>query len=266
MKVFNENEPIHNPKLRSTMRTLKQSAGALEEQVFLEALKQAKLLAPVEMEPVSANGQEAGGESVPVKDDVRIRFLLIHTPDKVAFFPAFTDEEALQKGKWPGEKVPKSMILTLEDYCTMILSSEKGAAVIAINPFEENIQVLRPQLAKLNGKAIPHMVTKDTKVLLGEPKEYPKELVDAVKEYLKSQKGVQKAYLQQMVKDGEESYLMIVDFEGVARKDLFEGIAEAAAPHLKEKILDLVPYSENFGRDAARKVTPFYTKKRFGLF
>ena len=67
-------------------------------------------------------------------------------------------------------------------------------------------------------------------------------------------------------RDGEESYLMIVDFEGVARKDLFEGIAEAAAPHLKEKILDLVPYSENFGRDAARKVTPFYTKKRFGLF
>lgn len=41
MKVFNENEPVRNPKLRGTMRTLKQSAGALEEQVFLEALKQA---------------------------------------------------------------------------------------------------------------------------------------------------------------------------------------------------------------------------------
>ncbi len=266
MKVFNENEPIHNEKLRGTMRTLKLSGGALEEQVFLEALKQAKLLAPVEMEPVLAKGQQTGGESVPVTDDVRIRFLLIHTPDKVAFFPAFTDEEALKKGSWPGGKVPKSMILTLEDYCTMILSSEKGAAGIAINPFEENVQVLRPQLAKLNGKAMPYMVTKDTKVLLGEPKEYPKEMVEAVKDYLKTKKGVQKAYLQQMVKDGEESYLMIVDFEEIARKDLFEGIAEVAAPYLKEKILDLVPYSENFGRDAAQKVTPFYTKKRFGLF
>lgn len=266
MKVFNENEPVRNPKLRGTMCTLKQSAGALEEQVFLEALKQAKLLAPVEMEPVSAKGQGTRGESMPVTDDVRIRFLLIHTPDKVAYFPAFTDEEALEKGKWPGGKTPKSMILTLEDYCTLILSSEKGAAGIAVNPFEENVQVPRSQLAKLNGKAMPHMVKKDTKVLLGEPKEYPKELVEAVKEYLKTQKGVQKAYLQQMVKDGEESYLMIVDFEEISRKDLFEGIAEAAAPHLKDKLLDLVPYSENFGRDAAQKVTPFYAKKRFGLF
>lgn len=264
MKVFDPKQPIANPRLRQTMLTLRKNGGRLEEQVFFEALRKAELLAPVEIKPVSEDKESV--QEAAEGEDVRVRFLMLHTQDKVAYLPAFTDEESLAKGNWAGGVVPKAMVVTLEDYCTMILSSPKGANGIVINPFEESLQVPRSTLARLNGKAVPHIVKKDTEVKLGEPKEYPQELVDAVKGYLKTKKEVSKAYLQQMIRDGEESYLLIVDFDGIDRKQLFEGIAEAASPYLKDKLLDMVPYTEAFGQQAAQKVHPFYSKKRFGLF
>ena len=52
---------------------------------------------------------------------------------------------------------------------------------------------------------------KDTRIWLGEPKEYPENMVEAVKVYMRTQKPIRKAYLQLMIANEEQSYLLIID-------------------------------------------------------
>ncbi|MBW9144014.1 enhanced serine sensitivity protein SseB C-terminal domain-containing protein [Clostridium sp. CM027] len=62
---------------------------------------------------------------------------------------------------------------------------------------------------------------------------------------MKKQKNVQAAYLQLMVKESEQSYL-VVDFMGY-RREIFDGISNVAMSHLKGIFIDLVPYDSEFG-------------------
>jgi len=67
-----------------------------------------------------------------------------------------------------------------------------------------------------------------------------------------------------MVKENEKSYLLIVDFKG-DRNSVFSAIANAAIPHIHNGMpVDMVPFTDKFGRDAATG-EPFYRRKK-GLF
>jgi len=100
-------------------------------------------------------------------------------------------------------------------------------------------------------------------VLLGQPKEYPHEMIAAVTAYMKTQKGIKKAYLRLMIDGHEQSYLLIVDLEG-RKEELFGGIAAAATPYLNGMVLNMVDLDG--WEEHVKGVEPFYKKKRFGLF
>ncbi len=106
---------------------------------------------------------------------------------------------------------------------------------------------------------------KDTKVMLGEPAEYPKELIEGICKYLKTNKHVNAAYLRLMVKENEQSYLIVVDFSG-DKNEVFNGIANAGVPFSNGKYIDFVPFLSDFGKTAVENVVPFYKKKKFGFF
>ena len=62
-----------------------------------------------------------------------------------------------------------------------------------------------------------------------------------------------------MVKEDEKSFLIIVDAEGDARK-YFPNIANSAMPYIpKGMFIDMIPYDDDFGRDAASG-EPFYKR------
>lgn len=107
------------------------------------------------------------------------------------------------------------------------------------------------------------IIPKETTVLIGDPKEIPEQMLGAIKDYLKQQKGVKKAYLKWMVKGEEQSYLLIVDFEG-NQDELFRGIAQAATPHLNGLLLDIVG-TDGWAAEHMKDAAPFYKKKRFGF-
>ena len=67
-----------------------------------------------------------------------------------------------------------------------------------------------------------------------------------------------------MKKEGEESYLVIVDFHGNP-DPVFKGIGDAASPFLpKGMYIDMVPYAVPYGKRAATG-EPMYRRKK-GLF
>ncbi|WP_179085571.1 enhanced serine sensitivity protein SseB [Paenibacillus sp. FSL H7-0326] len=106
-------------------------------------------------------------------------------------------------------------------------------------------------------------VPQGTTLRIGEPSEVPEPLSHSLKACLKKQKGVKKAYLKWMVKGEEQSYLLIVDFEG-SQAELFRDIAQAASPYLNGSLLDITD-SKGWAAEHLRDAEPFYKKKRFGF-
>ena len=85
-------------------------------------------------------------------------------------------------------------------------------------PFSyEMIESIKNQKERMLEKELAEETqSQDTKVLLGLPSIYPTEVVNAISNYFKTQKNVEKAYLMLMTKEETEeaSYLLIIDFKG----------------------------------------------------
>jgi len=67
-----------------------------------------------------------------------------------------------------------------------------------------------------------------------------------------------------MRKGDEESFLVVVDFEG-DRGTVFDAIGKNSAPHLKTgQFVDMVPHSDDFEMNSVKKHKPFYKRGLFG--
>jgi len=247
--------PIQNRPLVAAIRELKQKQTRTTEQTLISELKQARFLAPVEISP---QPNEMGGGSVTFTKGTQIRFVLFSLEDGTSVLPAFTDWEEFYL--WSTDTQAQAIVATLEDYSAMIVKNDEGAQGLVINPYGESLLLSRETLSQIEGNAIAYTVETDTEAFLGEPKKYPSAMVEAIAEHLKLQPSVKKAYLRLMVKEGEQSYLIVVDFENTAKEALFDGIASAALPHLYDIYLDMIPYSDGFGQRATEDCEPFYVR------
>lgn len=266
------NKPVTNPDLVKALELMREENTPGNQSRVLNEVMRAHFLAPVTITPVpKAEGED--GKAV-LKEKTTIQFALLTDSGGQAFFPAFTDWEEL--GKWSREENRQTLILTFDDYAAMILDEEATAQGFVINPYGDSlplnrsfVESLRDQKAQKmqqgsegEGRVQPIMIEKDTTVQLGQPSEYPKELVQALCAHFKKRKAVSAAYLQLMIRNGERSYLVVVDFKG-ERRAVFDEIAAVATPHLNGMYIDLIPLDSEFGQSAVQGVEPFYKKKKF---
>ncbi len=256
------NKPVENPKLKALFEQLQQQqTDELINQVFEEIAVRAHFLSVIML---SEEPQHNDDGTATFRQGSVMQFPMLTTQDGKHFYPAFTDWGELLK--WRQIETPKTLILSFDDYATMVLQKEETDGVI-INPFGDNFLLDRPLLAHLktqkdlNTKGVSQQtITKETQVLLGEPKEYPTAMIAAILDFLKRKTEVQRAWLRLMVRDNEQSYLLVVEFSG-DKDDLFGGIASVAIPYLKEMYIDMIPYRDGFGKDAVEGVQPFYNRK-----
>ena len=263
------NKPVTNPELVTAIKVMKENNTKENQDNVINKVMEAHFISPVMISQVQ--GTTSGSNEVVLKENTTINFSMIENTANQQFFLAFTDWKEL--GKWNKNENQQTLIMTFDDLASMILHKGGNSEGFVINPFSENIVFNKAMIGTLmeekerraNGGVIEQVVNKDTTVQLGEPRVYPKEMVNAISNYLKKQKNVQAAYLQLMIKEGEQSYLAIVDFSG-DRRSLFDGIANVAMSHLKGMYIDLIPYDSDFGLNATKNIEPFYKKKKFGLF
>lgn len=258
-KQVDVNQPVVNPRLKGLLAEMKVNKNEdLTNLLFEEIATQAHFLSIIFLtkEPVS-NGN---GTATFQKDSV-LQLPILSTQDKLNFYPAFTDWSEVRK--WQGCPSDKTMIMDFDSYASMILKDPNIEGFV-IDPFGVNFTVDRKLVNHLKTRkeiiktgVSEQKVEKDTTVRLGEPKVYPTEMVEAIKAYLKQTPAVKRAWLRLMYKDNEYSYLLIIDFEG-DKKEIFGGIAGAARPYLKDMYIDMVPYQDNFGKNAVKGVEPFF--------
>lgn len=255
-------KPVTNPALAQALEQLHQeNTPANQDRVLDEIVMRAHFLAPVVISPAPSG--ENGGETV-MKQGTTIQFQLISTQNGRPFFPAFTDWPQLRRLCGPRDQ--QTMVLTFDDYASM-LAGDGGAAGFVVNPFGAPLTLERDFVADLAKQKKDRagysrqVIQKDTKVLLGDPADYPQAMADAICLAVRELPEVKALYLRLMSRQDESqsNYLVVVDHCGEQDR-VFRTIADAARPHLEGRFVDMVPFDSDFGRTAAKDVKPFFSR------
>lgn len=264
------NKPVENPKLSALLEQRRNTPpsqhASINNAVAEEIALHAKLLAVITLDPDAVELHEDG--KAVIKKDTQLTFAMFTDPKGNAFMPVFTDWPSLYAGEVYKDGNVQTLVVGFDD----IYAITGGHAGAVINPFTDNFVITSRNLTQmkqqrdivLNGVS-KQVIQKDTTVQIGEPKEYPHEMVNAVKAYAEKNKEINAIWLKLMIKEGEQSYLLIVDHSGNA-DEIFKGIADAAVPHIHNGMyVDMLGYDNQSGRNAARG-EPFYRKKKKFLF
>lgn len=263
------NKPVENPKLSALLKEYATAEGArlneLHELIAEEFALNAWLLAVICFDDENIKNQSDG--TVQFKKDTIIAFDMLEHTNGTVFLPLYTDWIELGKNEKYKSSAPKTLIVSFDD-AAAIAAGKKG---IVINPFSDNFVIPPNHVVHMKqhkdiitkGHAT-EVIQKETVVQIGEPAEYPHAMVESIRNYAKSDKTINAIWLKLMIKEGERSYLLVVDHKGV-QESVFGGIAEAAKPFLDNGMyIDMVPLESDIGKKAAHG-DPVYKRKK-GLF
>ena len=229
---------------------------------FVNHLKAARFLVPANIQTEQQAQADASG-NIQLVDQPKISFVLFNNAEGQKYFPLFTDIGELRK--WQESNNHQLAALSYRDLCEfMKRNPENNIAGAVVNPFGQNIMIPEESLHKiLNTEAI----APGTQIQIGTLKEEPTELLEALKPYLAAKPEIKKAYLRVMKREDKPNpnFLLVVDTDvsggDTAIKELFDGIAAAAKPHLRNVELAIVPTANKFGEAALRDAVPFYEKE-----
>ena len=251
---------VENPRFKELFAQWNESKSDADlSNLMEEIVLRARFLAVFES---SAEFKDTGNHTAVIEKDTLLSFPMITDTEEHSYQPVFGDW--VEVGKWQAlKKPPQSLILSFDDLHEMFVKRENVAGIV-INPFGERFVISREWMASLKIrkdlvlKGMTEVtLDKPTRVMLGEPKVYPVEMVRAIREHLGNSSCVKRAWLRLMVKDNEQSFLLVFDFTG-DRGTVFEGIAQAARPFLNGMYISMVSFEDTFSQGAVNGVEPFF--------
>ena len=262
MPDINVNTPITNPELVTAIETIQKEINADTQDAYLKAIKNARFLSPVTIEPRPESGDAEGKTTL--KSDTKISFIGFTDANGDNYLPVYTDWTALKQ--WRDIPDEQTLITSYDDISSMVMKNPNNVGFV-INLYSHNIPVRRDMIDHINAGPVNQWTTdKDTTVHIGVPANDPVAMKKAVAKHLKSQKNVKGAWLVLMEKDKEFSFLMVVDFVG-ERQLIFNSIASVAVPTLRQgELIDMVPADSDIGQHVVQDYPPFYKRKIFGIF
>ncbi len=257
-EIKQSQKPITNPALVQAMDAMKQERNQKTEVTFVNHLKAARFLVPANIKTVQ-NAQANSDGTVELKEQPQISFVLFNDSEKKKFFPLFTDIAELRK--WKESNQHQLAALSYRDLCEFLKRNpENEIAGAVVNPYGQNIMI---PLASLHRILNTEAIAPGTQIQIGTLKEDPIELLDVLKEYLATKPEVNKAYLRVMKREDKPNpnFLLLIDTsvsEETQVRELFNGISQAAKPHLRGVELAIAPTTNRFGEAALRDAVPFY--------
>lgn len=257
-------KPLLNPSLVAAADNFfqalafKRPTRELEEKMFIE-IYNAKYLLPFDASKLSTEPDNFVDGKLVIKDKSQLRIPLITNAEDKKFFAFFTDW--IEFRKFDQQKKLSGNIVTFAD---LKYFSNKNDGVV-INPFgfnlvlDENMINVIESVATGKQEINIQKITaeKDTKVMLGTPKNMPTDMLEAVSKCLEKHNEVKKAYLRLMSKDNVESWLIVIDFEG-DKNALYGDIAKSALAYSKGKNIDFIKLGSEFTLNAIKDTEPFY--------
>lgn len=250
-----------NFRLKILLKDLKENkTNEVLNMVLDEVVMRTKFISPMQL---SKRPELKEDGTAVFTEDTLMRMPMVTSEEGKNYYVMFTGKD--EYSQWENMKNLDTILLAFDDFA-MLMEKNEAAAGVVLNPFSDNLIITRANMEHLRtqkelrtkGIAV-HKVTKDTKVRIGDPKEYPTEMVEAIKRYLPGVPEVNRVWLRLMVKDTTPSLLLVVEQCG-EKETIFKGIAEVAKPYLRKTYIDIVAYQDDFGKKAAEGAEPFYQK------
>lgn len=263
-EIKQNQQPVTNPALVQAMDAMKQERNQKNEITFVNHLKVSRFLVPANVESVQQAQANQDG-TVELKEQPKISFILFNNNEGQKFFPLFTDIAEVRK--WGDSSKHQLAAISYRDLCQFFQKNpDNSISGAVVNPFGQNIMIpVESMLRIINTEAI----APGTQIQIGTLKEEPTELLEALKPYFDTKESINKAYLRVMKREDKPNpnFLLVIDTTTTGEtnlKELFDGIATVARPHLRGVELAIVPTANRFGQSALRDAIPFYEKENSG--
>ncbi|WP_172798859.1 enhanced serine sensitivity protein SseB C-terminal domain-containing protein [Paenibacillus sp. FJAT-26967] len=270
--------PVTNPGLQQAMilffQTMNVRLHTADNQQRLQRLEArmldeiigARYLLPIQLVEQDSSSTDNQGSKILRQGD-RILTAVLEDDNDSKWLPAFTDwyefEKAYDKELWSSNVATYEDLAAISSGMTGIVINSQGLGLRLDSRNRAKIEEYRRERSEASSNTVTEAaVPEEPAVLLVDPKEYPMQMIESLKAYMKTQKGIQKAYLRQKIRGNEQSYLLIVDATG-GKEQIYNGIAAAAA-HLNGIALEIVGMDDWI--EDGKDIEPFYKRKRFGLF
>ena len=258
--------PIVNPGLRKAIDGLKEGSTPEKQQALTEALKEAKLLAPVVFDG-EMNRDEQGRTVIKPS---QVRFFLINTKDGKTYFPAFTDIEETKKFRVGGENDPavQHVVRNMKEY-DQLLSDPKGNALgVVINPGSDNIVIPKKLVSLAAGTLTPEAimaaagqppVTAAMNIRYVEPSIYPTRMINAVYDHCAAVGEIDRVFFKQKMAGSTVSFWFAVEAD-TKDQSILDGIIETAAPLSKEIPVEAVFMTDALMKDVIKETVALYDR------
>ena len=268
MAGLNINKDIDNSVLNELLaqrRTMdkndRNTVNELSERLATEIVMKAALLGLVNFskEPV----KDKNGE-LSIEKGTNMNFMLVDSQKQGKYFPVFTDRQAIEK--WGGVQNYYTVQVGFENLAGLILTGDTCNGIV-LNVGTDNLIIDRNVLASWNERKqisekghAENVITNNTPLEIYAPNPYPLQLSNRLCETAKEISEVKNLWLRGITLNGEAGYLLVVDFSG-DRHPIFAKLGEAGKTFLGKMPLHLVPFNDQFGKNAVEKVMPIYSKE-----
>ena len=245
------NKPVTNPGLIKAIKLMKQNSKMESE--FLIELFKATFLCPGRID--KANVAERFDSNFTLGEGTKLTLSSLDSVSGEEYLMAFTDWNELRK--WQNVDGQQTFLFSIIDYKTIVLGNLRFAGVV-INPFSENVVLDREKLGIAHSNE--NIIEKDESVMIGEPSNYPKRMIDELVSYFQATEFVDEAFLLWMARGDETSYLLVLDSTHKPQ-DLYPAIGKICKPFIVGQLLDMVSLNSEFGKKAVKNRRPFYRRQ-----
>ncbi|MBR1443734.1 MAG: enhanced serine sensitivity protein SseB [Firmicutes bacterium] len=269
--INNIDDAINNQALLDAINAHKEEQSGNTQAKMAIELVRAKFFTPME---ATIAPDENGNYQLNKGEEIKLN--VINSADGEKYLLAFTSWEELEK--WEKKENQQTLLSRFADYERMLFESgDLECKGFVIDPFGANVVLTRRNMIAVRDvleemdyeeeeeQQMPQPVQKPEEknvvsVKVSELKDCPKELSEAIRKQLESDKGIKKAYLQSIVKGEEPGYLVAVEFEGDKDK-ILRGVLEVAKHYLpKGYSIDIMPCEDKL-KEMLEKVTkPFFER------
>ena len=255
-------EQIKNPELLEAIEKMQADGSKENIDAMINAVIEAKLILPAKVTPATT-AKTRNGQTV-MEQSTQVQFRLLENANKEKYFGVFTDTDELFK--WQDTQKSNKVVTDFDSVASMIMDPKADIKGFVINAFGKSVTFPKPMVISIKQqrdylRMKNNTIEPNTPIQLGDPKEYPIDLMAALINHFSTEPFVNAAYLRMMEQNGQKSYFIVVDFIG-DMEQTFGAIAEVAKPYVDEEIqLSMMPFSMEFAKNAVRGVEPFYTKQ-----
>lgn len=254
-------EEIKNPELVAAIENMQKNNNPQTVNNMINQVVNAKLILPAMVRQIpQAHTTE---NSTVMSSATQVQFRLLENGNHDKFFGVFSDTDELFK--WKGSDKAQKVVTDFDSVAAMVMDPNANVKGFVINPFGRSVTFPKEMVISIKQQhdylmREKHTLKSNTEIKLGDPAEYPIDMMAALINHFSTEPEVNAAYLRLVEQDGQLSYFIVVDFTG-DMSQTFDAIAEIAKPYIDDKInLSMMPYSMEFAKNAVKGIEPFYQK------